>query len=73
MKNLDWALTSFGLSVRLVYFLGVLSTFLLAEVSNAANNVSSDTLASAEQFSVRVKSTIKHAFFEDDAGTHKGA
>ena len=73
MKNLDWALTSFGLSVRLVYFLGVLSTFLLAEVSNAANNVSSDTLVSAEQFSVRVKSTIKHAFFEDDAGTHKGA
>ena len=73
MKNLDWALTCFGLSVRLVYFLGVFSTFVLAEVSNAANNVSSDTLVSAEQFSVRVKSTIKHAFFEDDAGTHKGA
>ena len=73
MKNLDWGLTCFGLSVRLVYFLGVFSTFVLAEVSNAANNVSSDTLVSAEQFSVRVKSTIKHAFFEDDAGTHKGA
>ena len=73
MKNLDRASTYLGLSLRLVYFLGALSTFVLAEVSNATNNVSSDTLASAEQFSVRVKSTIKYAFFEDDAGTHKGA
>ena len=73
MKNLNSASTYFGFSLRLMYFLGVLSTFVLAEVSSAANNVSSETLASAEKFSVRVKSTIKHAFFEDDAGTHKGA
>lgn len=73
MKNLNGVSTYFSFSVRLVYFLGVFSTFVLAEVSSAANNVSSDTLASAEQFSVRVKSTIKHAFFEDEAGTHKGA
>ena len=41
MKNLNSVSTYFGFSLRLVYFLGVLSTFVLAEVSTAANNVSS--------------------------------
>jgi len=34
---------------------------------------SAEIIEQAEDYSVRVKSTIKHSFFEDEAGTHKGA
>jgi len=49
------------------------SLFVLSLMNLSVAYANENILGNAQNYSVRVKSTIQHAFFEDDAGTHNGA
>lgn len=51
----------------------ILSLLVGSSISLMEAQANENVLGAAQSYSVRVKSTIKHAFYEDDAGTHRGA
>ena len=60
-------------SVRKILTCLIFSYYLFGINTTSHGLQNADVLRKAENFSVRVESTIKYAFFEDETGTHSGA